>query len=180
MHEHELWQVFTQNGLPVDGRGEIDAAFSTDDTLVMGNAHVWFWCEGVDGREVLLQKRSMSRTRSPGKYHISAAGHINVGETSQQAAIREAEEEMGVVVDLAKLYFVRTGRSGTGGRSINTVFVYPVDKTTDFVFNDGEVDSVKWVTLDEFIKMTHAADSHDLLDGGRAYFDDVINAIKQQ
>ena len=180
MHERELWQVFTQNGLPVDDYGEVDTAFVADETLVMGNAHVWFWCEGADGREVLLQKRSMSRTRSPGKYHISAAGHINVGETPQQAAIREAEEEMGVAVDPAKLYFVRTGRSGAGGRSINTVFVYPVDKTTEFVFNDGEVDSVKWVTMDEFVEMTHNTDSHDLLDGDRAYFDDVIDAIKRQ
>jgi isopentenyldiphosphate isomerase len=46
--------------------------------------------------ELFLQKRSPTKDIQPGKWDTSVGGHLNVGETYAQAALRELEEEMGV------------------------------------------------------------------------------------
>src|SRR5579864_9272897 len=46
--------------------------------------------------EILLQKRSMLKDLHPGKYSISVTGHVTKGQTGEEAAKRELEEELGV------------------------------------------------------------------------------------
>ncbi len=46
--------------------------------------------------EVFLQKRSLWKDRNPGRWDSSAAGHVDSGETYEQAARREFLEELGV------------------------------------------------------------------------------------
>lgn len=61
----------------------------------MSDARIWLWRKSVDNEvEILLQQRSFGRSSSPGKFSISAAGHINDGESVLQAAIRETKEEI--------------------------------------------------------------------------------------
>ena len=45
---------------------------------------------------VLLQKRSLWKDRQPGKWDSSAAGHLDAGESYEEAAVRELKEELGV------------------------------------------------------------------------------------
>jgi isopentenyl-diphosphate Delta-isomerase len=47
---------------------------------------------------VLLQKRSMLKDLSPGKWDSSCSGHVDAGEDYDSAAVRELKEEIGVVV----------------------------------------------------------------------------------
>ena len=44
--------------------------------------------------EVFLQKRSIWKDRSPAKWDSSTAGHVDAGETYEQAARRELREEI--------------------------------------------------------------------------------------
>lgn len=46
--------------------------------------------------EFFLQKRSMWKDRNPGRWDSAAAGHVDSGETYEQAARREFREELGV------------------------------------------------------------------------------------
>lgn len=177
MHDGELWQVFAENGEAIAGKGATDEMFTHDDSLVMGNSHVWLWRKTADGVEVLLQKRSMTRSRSPGKYHISAAGHINVGETAVTAAERETKEELGLSIDTSRLYLVHVTRTARNRQSLLFVFAYQVSGDETFIFDDGEVELVKWLSIDEFKDMTYHADDHDLIDQGRQYFDPLIDVI---
>ncbi|HVE16265.1 MAG TPA: 16S rRNA (adenine(1518)-N(6)/adenine(1519)-N(6))-dimethyltransferase RsmA [Chthoniobacterales bacterium] len=48
--------------------------------------------------EVFLQRRSIWKDRSPGKWDSSTAGHVDAGETYEQAARRELMEEIAVEV----------------------------------------------------------------------------------
>jgi 16S rRNA (adenine1518-N6/adenine1519-N6)-dimethyltransferase len=48
--------------------------------------------------EVFLQKRSIWKDRSPAKWDSSTAGHVDAGETYEQAARRELMEEIAVEV----------------------------------------------------------------------------------
>lgn len=56
---------------------------------------------------LLLQKRSRNKVIQPGKWDASAGGHLAVGETWLDAAIRETGEELGVTLspeDLTVLF----------------------------------------------------------------------------
>ncbi len=46
--------------------------------------------------EMFIQKRSHLKDSYPKHWDVSAAGHLNVGESYEDAAIRELEEELGV------------------------------------------------------------------------------------
>lgn len=50
-----------------------------------------------DGR-VLLQQRSLLKDTSPGKWTTSCSGHVDSGETYEQAALRELREEIAIEV----------------------------------------------------------------------------------
>lgn len=46
--------------------------------------------------QLFLQKRANTKDIQPGKWDSSVGGHIDLGETPEQAALREAREELGV------------------------------------------------------------------------------------
>jgi isopentenyl-diphosphate Delta-isomerase len=180
MHEGELWQVFTENGLPVKDRGAIDDEFTRDPLMVMGNSHVWMWHKTERGANILLQKRALSKKTSPGMYHISAAGHINVGETPIEAALRETKEELGLSVDPSGLYLVHVTRTARHPGSLLHVFTYELKGNEAFSFDDGEVELVEWRDLEDFRAMTENASEHQLIDQGKPYFTPLVEAIQRQ
>lgn len=70
-------------------------------------AHVWV--VGSDGR-VLLQRRALVKESWPGLWDISVAGHVSAGETPLEAVIREAHEELGLVIAPGELTHLGTLR----------------------------------------------------------------------
>jgi len=54
--------------------------------------------------ELFLQKRSATKDVEPNKWDSSVGGHIDLGETPETAALREANEEIGL--SLTKIYFI--------------------------------------------------------------------------
>lgn len=48
------------------------------------------------GKEVLLQRRSFSDDWLPGRWTVSATGHVKAGESPDSASIRELREELGI------------------------------------------------------------------------------------
>lgn len=46
--------------------------------------------------KLYLQKRSIHKDIQPGKWDTSVGGHLNLGESFEQAAIRELNEELGI------------------------------------------------------------------------------------
>lgn len=54
-------------------------------------------------KEIFIQKRSMTKDLYPGYYTGSATGHVDYGETYDQAALRELEEELGIKVQPRRL-----------------------------------------------------------------------------
>jgi len=46
--------------------------------------------------ELLLQKRSMKMDMHPGKWTVSSSGHVDAGESYEEAAKRELKEELGI------------------------------------------------------------------------------------
>ena len=54
--------------------------------------------------ELFLQKRSMNKDIQPGKWDTSVGGHLDMGETFDQAVIREMKEELGIETPVQYLY----------------------------------------------------------------------------
>ncbi|GAB6938405.1 NUDIX hydrolase [Isoptericola variabilis] len=77
---------------------------------VVPAAYVYLRREG----QVLLQLRQGTGFRD-GHWAAAAAGHVEEGESVLEAAVREAREELGVVVDPADLVPVTTMHRGQPG-----------------------------------------------------------------
>lgn len=81
-------------------RGPIDRATIHRENLYHRAVHIFIInCRG----ELLLQKRSYRKDKFPRRWDSSAAGHVNAGESYQDCAIRELQEELGVAVALKNL-----------------------------------------------------------------------------
>ena len=77
-------------------------------------------------RRVLLQLRSGTGFMD-GYWAAAAAGHVDAGESAAQAAVREAREELGIIVDPADLHPLTTvHRNQLEGSAI--------DQRVDFYF----------------------------------------------
>ena len=56
---------------------------------------------------MLIQRRSAFKETYANKWQFSsAAGHVQVGETYEQAAARETEEELGIKIKEDRLVFI--------------------------------------------------------------------------
>ena len=151
MHIDEKWQIYASNGEPIPGAGWDSVLDNPKDeaTEIVGIAVVFLYRFSREGElEFLWQKRSDKVTRVPGYYDISAGGHVNLGESLVEGAIRECREEIGAEVTAEDLHFV-TMRPFNKHRF---AWVYAVDwtgKPDDFKFDDEEVTEVRWVPYTE-------------------------------
>lgn len=68
--------------------------------------HCWVIDDSCDEKWIYFQQRSYKKKDFPGLYDISAAGHIDIGEEIDEAAKREIEEEIGIVIDPQKLKYI--------------------------------------------------------------------------
>src|SRR3989344_3250763 len=55
--------------------------------------------------EVLLQRRSLNKSKGPGKWQITVAGHVSAGEDPRDAVAREVYEELGFKIK--PVYFTK-------------------------------------------------------------------------
>jgi isopentenyldiphosphate isomerase len=96
----ELLEVFDARGQPT-GRSKSRGAVHLD-----GDWHQAFhcWILRRDGREVVLQRRSLTKDTFAGYWDAAAAGHWRVGESAAEAS-REIAEELGLDINFAKLTY---------------------------------------------------------------------------
>ena len=67
--------------------------------------HIWI---ENDNNELLVQKRNPNKSTFPNLWAISVAGHVDAGETSRDAAIRELKEEVNLDVGPEELKYLFT------------------------------------------------------------------------
>ncbi|OQA56075.1 MAG: isopentenyl-diphosphate delta-isomerase [Candidatus Omnitrophica bacterium ADurb.Bin277] len=148
----------------VDERGNpSEQGFSKKEVHKKGlwhmTAHIYFF--DPEGK-LLLQKRSLQKSASPGKLQVAVSGHVNYGEDPAAAAVREAEEESGIQIDRERLRLAsgvneirRSYRLNDGvNNEFTTVFVYLL--TLDQLekvrtsYNLEEVDEFWAMPLEDF------------------------------
>ena len=147
--------------------------------------HVWIY---TSKGKILLQKRAKQKTYLPGLLDVSAAGHVSAGQSFEEAAVREIEEELGVKVSASELKKVETKKvahdvpeTGILNREIIQVYLLRLDKKLkDFKIQKEEVESLRLISLEEFeseVKNPEKAKSYTPYGD---YFFDIIRFIREE
>lgn len=101
--------------------------------------HLWCVQDTPDGAVVWLQQRGFDRPLYPGKFDLTATGHIGLGESPLAAVCREAGEEVGLQLSPDALYalppVLQEYDRPDGGydREIAHAFLYRTAETPAFV-----------------------------------------------
>lgn len=176
----ELWQLYDEQGQALKAKGaRKDDIYSKG--LLHAASHVWIWRRNDASLDILLQKRATDKQTWPNRYDISAAGHIDLGETPLEAALREAKEEinLNILSDKLKLFGVHRAYLMTDNGAIENEFqwLYSLELTsdTDFSLQASEVESSMWVSIDQF-KDEYMSDQY--VPHAKLYYNTVITAIE--
>lgn len=114
-----------------------------DPSLIHRSVHVLVL--GPDGR-LLLQKRSLRKDTQPGKWDTSVGGHVGFGQSYEEAARREALEELGLELrDPVYLYPSRI-RNEIESENIRTFLQV---SSGPFRPEPGEIDELRFWTRGE-------------------------------
>ncbi len=95
---------------------------------------------------LLLQKRSMNKDVAPGKWDTSVGGHINPGETPDEAVRREMEEELGITVCEPEFLYTYIH---SNPYETELVYTYSCTHCGGINFNTHEIDEVRSWTIEE-------------------------------
>ena len=108
--------------------------------------------------KLLLQKRKLTKDIQPGKWDTSVGGHIQAGEALEHAIQREVLEEIGIIIDPARLRSI--GRY-LFESDIEREFVYSYACTHDgpFRIQEEEIDLVRFLSRDEIDAMVAAGET---------------------
>lgn len=98
--------------------------------------------------EVLLQKRSMRKDVAPGRWDTSVGGHVNAGETVEEAVLREMEEELGIKGIMPEFIY-----SYIHSNNYESELVYSHHCLYEgkIKFNTDEIDEVRYWRLSEIV-----------------------------
>jgi len=101
--------------------------------------------------EMLLQKRSLGKDTSPGKWSISSWGHLDVGESYEHAARRELGEEIGISANEEELHFLFKKKL-TAERETEIFSIYSITNNGPFRPDKEEVSEVKFLGTNQIKK----------------------------
>lgn len=176
----ELWQLYTQQGLPIEDAGA-DKKTVFSQGLLHGAAHVWMWRKQGQTAEVLLQKRAPHKATWPNCYDISAAGHIDLHETPLAAALREAKEEINLDItpDRLNLFGVHRAHmvapNGAIENEFQWLYLLELSGNQDFTLQATEVAATEWIPLEKF-KQDCTSDRY--VSHSKLYYDTVTQSIE--
>ncbi|MBT2692691.1 bifunctional NUDIX hydrolase family protein/GNAT family N-acetyltransferase [Bacillus sp. ISL-55] len=135
----ELWNVYDRY------RHMTDRIHKRGEEMKAGDYHlvVHVWIINDDG-QFLIQKRQPWKIGFPNMWDCSAAGSAVLGDDSEQAAIREVKEELGIDLDIEKGERIFTVKFSQGFDDI--WLVRQNVALEDLLLQEEEVADAKWAS----------------------------------
>ena len=95
-----------------------------------------------DRGQVFLQKRSLTKDRQPGLWDSSASGHVDSGEEYDACAVRELQEEIGLVLQAPPRRLFKLAASAETDQE--HVWVYQCEAEGPFTLHPDEIERGDW------------------------------------
>lgn len=149
----ELIDVLDENGIKT---GEV---LTRKEVHRLGLWHRIIVVAIIDEKnQILMQQRSFKKDTNPGKWDISVAGHVSSGQTAIEAAMREIEEEVGLILEKNQLKYILTYKKESTvkkdylDKQIYDCYIAKAKEINmeEIVMQESEVEAVKLVNKDEF------------------------------
>ena len=150
--DNELFDILNEKG---ERTGETMPRSEAHRTGALhGSVHIWVLRRRLEGTEVLLQKRAEDKDSFPSCYDAAATGHIDSGEDTVSAAVRETREEIGISAkpaELIPLFRKRVSEDNIfhGKRFINNeitwVYLYAGEVSDgELIREEAEISELRW------------------------------------
>ena len=170
--EIEYFDVLDENG---NKTGEI----KTKEQIIKDRNFyriVNLWIVNPKTKQILIQKRSSNKDVSPNKWDLTAGGHVDAGETSLAAIIRETKEELGI--DISKDNIIKLFEVKNDKEKRNIVDIYLLEKNVDIkeiTLQTSEVSDIKYFSLNKLIDAHNSKDSNFV---NHSFFPELVKYIK--
>lgn len=117
--------------------------------------HCWVVSCNEGGIRLWFQQRAHSKKDFPDYYDIAVGGHIDAGESREEAVLREMREEIGIQAEKSRLRYLGYVREELKigdffDREVGHVYLYK-DPAPQFALG-GEVDRMVWLSLPEMLR----------------------------
>ena len=103
---------------------------------------------GKDGR-IFLQKRSLRKDTAPGRWDSACSGHVDSGEDYVSAAVRELNEEIGLVIAGPEALTPLFRLSPCEDTGWEFLWIFQLRSDGPFVLNPAEIDEGRWISVEE-------------------------------
>lgn len=142
----ELWDVYDRYRNKTDKTMVRGADYEKDAYHIVIHVCVF----GTDGR-MLIQQRQPFKAGWPNLWDVTVGGSAIVGETPEEAAMRELDEELGLKIDLTD---VRPHLTVNFDCGFDDYFLVEKDvDLADLKLQYEEVQAAKWATREEIKAM---------------------------
>lgn len=134
----------------VDGRNQVVGSAPRREMRACNLLHRSTYILVFNARgQIYVQKRTMNKDVFPGYYDPATGGVVLTGESYEQGAVRELEEEMGIRnVPLTRLFdfYFADQRTRVWGGVFSCVYDGPL------TLQEEEVESVSLITVEEILR----------------------------
>jgi len=181
--EEELLDIVTKTGESTGKTGLKSEIHSKG--LYHNTAQIWFYTKKG---QILLAQRAATKTICPLLWDVSVAGHVDAGETIEQAAIREIHEEIGLIISEKELHKIgvfpcfKNYDNGIIDNEFHHTFITELKvNINQLIPQKDEVENLKLINILEFEDLLlFKADNNHLVASNKAYYQHVLNQISQQ
>jgi len=119
---------------------------------------LWYRSVGIlifnDKKELLVQTRGQDVILFPGCFEVSASGHVPLGNSYEQGALTELQEEIGINVHLKKIRdFIEITNFSNGLKNRSFSRIFEGEHNGPFTLQKSEVSSVRFMSLKKIDKI---------------------------
>lgn len=152
--------------------------------LLHTSVHIWLY---TNKGELLLQKRSPNKIAFPNLWDVSVAGHISTGEDKLTSAIREIQEEIGLIYSKKDLNYIgdyaekHVHNTSFVDNELHYIYIGKLSAPiSELTIQKEELTDLKLIDLDIFKSRILDSKKHHIVPHSMDYYLFVLNTIKEQ